>query len=134
MWNFEVWLGDVNVRCIGIGNCITFLPSALSWEVFLTAQLKDLCALIHVWGTCISLGSLSFWAVCRFINLGLLFVFERTVVCYLKQQIYGRLKMSINKSQVPLIFFTIFRFSKWILQKFMTFYNPVYASRVTSTS
>lgn len=42
--------------------------------------------------------------------------------------------MSINKSQVPLIFFTIFRFSKWILQKFMTFYNPVYASRVTSTS
>lgn len=50
---------------------------------------------------------------CRFHFVNLIFVFEKTAVCYLKQQIYGKLKMNINKN--PINFRVIFTFSKWML-------------------
>lgn len=56
---------------------------------------------------------LSFLAVCSFVNLRLIFMFNKIVVCYLKQQIYGKLKMNINKN--PINFFAVFTFSKWML-------------------
>lgn len=128
LWNFatyvENWLGNVNFGCIGIGKYISFLPSVLNWEVFLptlqdtdTAQLMDLCALIRIWGkgTRISLVSLSFWAVCRCINLSLIFVFERTLVCYFKTTDLWRLKTSIKKTQVP-----------WIFLQYLDFQNGYY--------
>ena len=45
---------------------------------------------------------------------------------FLKTTDSWRLRMSINKTQVPLILGIIYRFSKWILQKLMTFYNPLF--------
>lgn len=56
---------------------------------------------------------LSFLAVCSFVNLRLIFMFDKIAVCYLKQQIYGKLKMNINKN--PINFFAVFTFSKWML-------------------
>lgn len=46
----------------------------------------------------------AFWALfcdsCRFHFVNLIFMFDRTAVCYLKQQIYGKLKMNINKNPI----------------------------------
>lgn len=43
-------------------------------------------------------------------------MFDKTAVCYLKQQIYGKLKMNINKN--PINFCVIFTFPKWMLWNF----------------
>lgn len=45
-----------------------------------------------------------FWALfcdsCHFDFVNVIFMFDRTAVCYLKQQIYGKLKMNINKNPI----------------------------------
>lgn len=66
-----------------------------------------------------------FWAVCRYINLSVKYLCLKDSCVFLKTTDSWRLRMSINKTQVPLILGVIYRFSKWILQQLMTFYNPL---------
>lgn len=127
LWNFiyfEDWFGHVNFGCNALGTIPAFAqcPKFRGFSHYKndTTQLKDLCTLIHHWGKGAnnSLVSLSFWPMCRFVNLRLIFIFERTVVYHLRTDLW-RLTRNVNKTQIPFFFFAVIRFSKCMLQNFV---------------
>lgn len=115
-WNFPPCFAiswRCKFECTSTGSCLSFLP-VLDLEAFpsalykLTLPRSCICMLWTIFcgeGTNISFVSLSFGVVCRFINLKLIFMFDKSVLCYIKITDLWRLRTNVNKKLSPFTFF-----------------------------